>query len=53
MAYYSVCEICGANLDPGERCDCEEEREREHEEAEKIIKLLYEIEDDGQFRMAI
>ena len=26
---------------------------REHEEAEKIIKLLYEIEDDGQFRMAI
>lgn len=23
--YYHTCPICGANLDPGERCDCEEE----------------------------
>lgn len=23
------CEICGANLDSGERCDCERERDRE------------------------
>ncbi len=22
-AYYHTCPICGANLDPGERCDCE------------------------------
>ncbi len=32
MGYYRVCEICGANLDPGERCsDCypvQEERNR-------------------------
>ncbi len=21
--YYNVCPFCGANLDPGERCDCE------------------------------
>lgn len=20
--YYTVCPYCGANLDPGERCDC-------------------------------
>lgn len=20
--YYTVCEACGANLDPGEKCDC-------------------------------
>lgn len=20
--YYHTCEVCGANLDPGERCDC-------------------------------
>ena len=22
MAYYKICEYCGASLDPGERCDC-------------------------------
>lgn len=22
--YYNVCPCCGANLDPGERCDCTE-----------------------------
>ncbi len=28
MGYYRVCEICGANLDPGERCsDCYPEQE--------------------------
>ena len=24
--YYHVCPFCGANLDPGERCDCTEEK---------------------------
>ncbi len=24
--YYHTCPCCGANLDPGERCDCEESR---------------------------
>ena len=24
MAYYNTCPHCGANLDPGERCDCPE-----------------------------
>ncbi len=23
--YYQTCPCCGANLDPGERCDCEKE----------------------------
>lgn len=22
MAFYNVCPKCGANLDPGERCNC-------------------------------
>ena len=25
MAYYRICPKCGANLNPGEICDCEEE----------------------------
>ena len=24
MAYYKTCPYCGAALDPGERCDCNE-----------------------------
>ncbi len=28
MAYYRVCPRCGANLDPGEPCDCESRKER-------------------------
>lgn len=27
MPYYYTCPNCGANLDPGERCDCEKEIE--------------------------
>lgn len=25
--YFNICPICGANLDPGERCDCQEKEE--------------------------
>lgn len=25
MSYYHECECCGAALDPGERCDCQNE----------------------------
>lgn len=25
MAMYWTCPLCGANLDPGESCDCQEE----------------------------
>lgn len=25
MAFYKTCSRCGANLDPGEKCDCENE----------------------------
>lgn len=29
MAQYWTCPNCGANLDPGERCDCEKEEVKE------------------------
>lgn len=25
--YYRICPICGANLDPGESCDCRDKKE--------------------------
>lgn len=28
MAYFNTCPICGAHLDPGERCTCREAEER-------------------------
>lgn len=27
MSKYRECEICGAALDPGEKCDCDREEE--------------------------
>ncbi|MDD3230534.1 MAG: hypothetical protein PHE09_15145 [Oscillospiraceae bacterium] len=26
MGYYNLCPICGASLDPGEHCDCDQEK---------------------------
>lgn len=26
MAYYNTCELCGATLDRGEKCDCEQSK---------------------------
>lgn len=31
--YYNECSICGAALDPGERCDCERDQAVHQEEA--------------------
>lgn len=31
MAYFRECPDCGAHLDPGERCDCEEENKAKTE----------------------
>lgn len=36
MAYYSTCPLCGANLDPGEPCDCDKER-KDREEFYKSV----------------
>lgn len=32
--YYRTCPCCGAHLDPGERCDCEEKSEQNGKAAE-------------------
>lgn len=37
MPYYRTCPYCGANLDPGERCDCLESKQ---ERAARLIAPL-------------
>ena len=29
MSYYRTCQYCGANLDPGETCDCQIEKKEQ------------------------
>lgn len=48
MMYYNKCEFCGANLDPGERCDCQEKRIKK----EKLLLELFAPQSDGQMMIA-
>lgn len=45
MAYYNTCPKCGANLDPGEPCDCEEQEEK----SEHIYQNIKENDMTGQY----
>ncbi len=38
MAFYNTCPICGANLDPGELCDCQDEQEREFQKIQSMLR---------------
>ena len=40
VAYYHICPMCGANLDPGEKCDCEKERYKRNEIYSKNLKVM-------------
>lgn len=42
--YYRTCPECGSNLDPGEQCDCNEEKEFRKEES-KVLRLYDLIND--------
>lgn len=53
MAYYRVCPDCGCNLDPGESCDCRNEKSRRQEATKKMLKEnpstgQYEFRFEGQ-----
>ena len=39
MAYYNTCSSCGCNLDPGEKCDCEDKKKRIEQKYDKIIRI--------------
>lgn len=37
MSFYRQCPFCGANLDPGEPCDCQEEKKKEKKRLEQLV----------------
>lgn len=37
--YYVKCPYCGANLDPGEKCDCREEAQKKNSPRPKELSL--------------
>ena len=45
MAYYNVCEICGATLDPGEKRTCVEDvkAEAEHKEIKRRADVFMQL----------
>jgi hypothetical protein len=44
MPYYRPCPLCGATLDPGERCDCQDKEKAapvlEHRDGPKVDQKL-------------
>lgn len=41
MPYYNKCVKCGAHLDPGERCDCEEKKKPSCQTTNSVIHIYY------------
>ncbi len=39
MSFYNVCNKCGANLDPGEKCTCEREAEERRKQIERTCQV--------------
>lgn len=50
MAFYSICNKCGANLDPGEHCDCEDRKEKQSEFFAQRMKVNSRT---GQYSMVL
>lgn len=48
--YYNECPQCGACLDPGEHCDCEEERQRQ---TQRIMSMIRENKESHQMELVL
>lgn len=42
MAYYNTCPLCGCNLDPNEKCDCEDNKKKLEEFYENVTEMTSE-----------
>ncbi len=45
--YFNECPYCGASLDPGEKCDCQEEKEQKRKRIEESLPQ-FKVEKGGQ-----
>lgn len=43
--YYDKCPYCGANLDPGEKCDCREESTKKEQPQSARAVLVPQMDD--------
>ena len=43
--FYNVCSLCGANLDPNEKCSCvkDAQREKTEKEAKKMADVFIKL----------
>lgn len=48
-----ICDECGANLDPGERCDCKDEQKKKIRYIENYIAENFEKRKDGQMQFVL
>ena len=48
--YYNECPQCGACRDPGEHCDCEEERQRQ---TARIMAMVRENKESHQMELVL
>lgn len=47
--YYRVCQFCGSNLDPSERCECRQERKGK----DNRFMALLGCDENGQIIMKV
>ena len=47
LMYYRECPLCGSNLDPGEKCDCQDAKKNR----EELIRTLLIRQPDGQLAL--
>ena len=44
LVYSYICDRCGCYLDPGERCDCQDEKVKKMRKRQETIRKIEELE---------
>ena len=48
--YFNVCPLCGCHLDPGEKCDCSDEKARQERQ---LLELMEYDRKTMQYRLVV